>query len=255
MTAPTTSASAPASPAARVSAQAKFEAGTLLRNGEQLLVSLIFPLLALFGLAFTSSPSLGSAPRIDLAVPGVLALAIVSTAFTGQAISTGFDRRHGVLRYLGVTPLGRNGLLLGKGLAVLVVEVIQFVVIAGVGFALGWRPDAAGLVLAVPFWLVGSWTFVAMALLLAGTVRAEAVLAVANLLWVLLLGVGGLVIPTSVLPAAVQPVADLLPSAALGDGLRAAMTGGGFDAVAFGVLVVWAVVMTVLTTRFFRWSD
>ncbi|MDO5698228.1 MAG: ABC transporter permease [Dermatophilus congolensis] len=227
----------------------------MIRNGEQLLVSLIFPLMALFGLAFTSSPSLGDGPRIDFAVPGVLALAIVSTAFTGQAISTGFDRRHGVLRYLGVTPLGRNGLLLGKAVAVLVIEVIQFVVIAGVGFALGWRPDVAGLLLAVPFWLIGSWAFVAIALLLAGTVRAEAVLAIANLVWVLLLGVGGLVIPTSVLPAAVQPVASLLPSAALGDGLRAAMTGGGLDLVALGILIAWALVATLATTRLFRWSD
>lgn len=246
---------APAPVSARVAAQAKFETGTLLRNGEQLLVSLIFPLMALAGLAFTASPDLGDAPRIDLAVPGVLALAIVSTAFTGQAIATGFDRRHGVLRYLGVTPLGRGGLLLGKALAVLVVEIVQFAVIAAVGFALGWRPDVAGLVLALPFWLVGSWAFVSLALLLAGTMRAEGVLAVANLVWVLLLGVGGLVIPTTVLPAAVQPAAGLLPSAALGDGLRAAMTAGVFDVAAFGLLTAWAVVTTLLATRFFRWSD
>ena len=255
MTASTTDSGTPAATSARVAAQAKFETGTLIRNGEQLLVSLIFPLMALFGLAFTTSPSLGDGPRIDFAVPGVLALAIVSTAFTGQAISTGFDRRYGVLRYLGVTPLGRNGLLLGKGLAVLVIEIVQFVVIAAVGVALGWRPDPAGLIVAVPFWLVGSWTFVAIALLLAGTVRAEAVLAIANLVWVLLLGVGGLIIPTSVLPDAVAPVASLLPSAGLGDGLRAAMTGAGFDVLAFGVLAAWAVLATLATTRLFRWSD
>src|SRR5476649_166748 len=84
----------------RVLAQARFETGTLLRNGEQLLVAVVLPAMALVGLALSHSPSLGPGRRIDLAVPGVLALAVISTAFTGQAISTAFDRRYGVLRLL-----------------------------------------------------------------------------------------------------------------------------------------------------------
>ena len=191
----------------------------LLANGEQLLVSLVLPALALVGLALASVPDLGPGPRVDLATAGALALAVVSTAFTGQAISTGFDRRSGVLRLLGTTPLGRGGLLAAKGLAVLSVLVLQVVVLGALGVALGARPGAAGILPTLVTLLLGSAAFVALALLLAGTLRAEAVLAVANLVWVLLLGLGVLV-PTDLLPGALATVAALLPSGALGDAMR-----------------------------------
>lgn len=239
----------------RVLSQGRYEAATLLRNGEQLLVSVILPLMALGVLVYVGVPGMPQYPAVDAAVPGVLALAIASTAFTGQAISTGFDRRNGVLRYLGVTPLGRSGLLLGKALAVLVIEALLVVVIGGVGWALGWSPATAGVLPAVGFWLVGTWAFVAFALLLAGSMRAEAVLALANLVWLVLLGLGGLVFPASVLPAPVAAVAQWLPSAALGDGLRAALAGGGFASAEFATLLAWALLATLVTVKVFRWSD
>lgn len=246
---------APASARARIGAQASFEAQTLLRNGEQLLVSLILPALALVALAFTHSPALGDGRRIDIAVPGVLALAILSTAFTGQAISTGFDRRYGVLRLLGVTPLGRSGLLAGKAGAVLFVEVIQLGVLGVLGLALGWQPRLIGFPAAIVFWLLGTWVFVALALLLAGALRAEAVLALANLIWVLLLGLGGIVLPRTVLAEPIAAVVGALPSAALGDGLRAAFLTGTFDAWSALVLFGWGLAATALCLRTFRWSD
>lgn len=252
---PAARSATPAPFARRVLAQGGFETGTLLRNGEQLLVALVLPALALVGLAVTQAPSLGPGERIDVAVPGVLALAVISTAFTGQAISTGFDRRYGVLRLLGVTPLGRSGLLAGKGLAVLVVAVVQFAVLAVIGAALSWRPELMGLPAAGLFWLLGSWAFVALALLLAGALRAEAVLALANLIWVLLLGVGGVLVPPEAMPASVAWLVELLPSAALADGLRAALHRGAFDAGAALVLLVWALLGTALSLRSFRWSD
>ncbi|GAB94474.1 ABC-2 type transport system permease protein [Kineosphaera limosa] len=245
----------PAPFARRVLAQARFETSTLLRNGEQLLVALILPALALVGLALSQAPSLGPGERIDVAVPGVLALAVLSTAFTGQAISTGFDRRYGVLRLLGVSPLGRAGLLAGKGLAVLAVAVVQFVVLAGLGLALGWRPSLIGLPVATLFWLLGSWVFVALALLLAGALRAEAVLALANLVWVLLLALGGVLIPPQAMPAGLGTIAELLPSGALADGLRGALHLGHFDAGAALVLLAWGLLGTALALRYFRWSD
>ena len=203
-----------APPRRRVLSRAAFETRTLLANGEQLLVSLLLPALALA----RADPRLGPRPRsraarADLALAGTLALAVVSTAFTGQAIATGFDRRAGVLRQLGSTPLGRGGLLAGKLLAVLAVLVVQVVVLGLLGVALGARPAVGGprsrpsLSL-----LLGAAAFVALGLLLAGALRAEAVLAVANLVWVLLLGLGTLV-PTTSLPA---PLDDRGAPAAVG---------------------------------------
>lgn len=247
--------SAPATPRARVLNQARFELATLLANGEQLLVSLVLPLGALVLAAYTSMPALGEGRRIDLATPGVLALCVVSAAFTAQAIATGFDRRYAVLRLLGTTPLGRSGLLWGKAIATLGVEGLQWLVIGGVGLVLGWRPALAGLPAALLLLLVGTWAFVALALLLAGVLRAEGVLAVANLVWVVLLVGGGLIMPVAQLPGPWAVVGQWLPSAALGDGLRAAFGSGTLDLRSLLVLGVWGAGATALAARSFRWSD
>ena len=251
----TPTAAGAAAPRRRVLAQAGFEVGSLLRNGEQLLVSLVLPALALVGLSVTTSPSLGPGTRIDVATPGIIALCVISAAFTSQAISTGFDRRYAVLRYLGVTPLGRGGLVAAKVAATLAVEAIQIAVIAVLGLALGWRPEVAGIAYAVLFVVLGTWAFVALALLLAGTLRAEAVLAIANLVWVLLLAVGGVVVPRSELPAGVSHVVAFLPSAGLADGLRSALVDGTLNRLALGVVLAWGVVATVLAARLFRFDD
>ncbi|MGG5257220.1 ABC transporter permease [Phycicoccus avicenniae] len=245
--------SAPAAPRRRVLAQAAFETRMLLGNGEQLLVSVLLPAIALVGLALASVPDLGPGRRVDLATAGTLALAVLSTAFTGQAIATGFDRRAGVLRLLGTTPLGRDGLLAGKALAVLSVLGVQVLLLGGLGAVLGWRPAAAGLLPALVTLLLGTATLVALALLLAGTVRAEAVLAVANLVWVLLLGLGTLV-PTDVLPAPLRGIAQALPGGALGDALRTSLVSGGWPWTQWAVLAAWGVVGGAAAARWFRWS-
>jgi ABC-2 type transport system permease protein len=239
---------------ARVLSRAAFETRMLLANGEQLLVSLILPALALIGLTLSSVPDLGDGDRAVLALAGTLALAVVSTAFTGQAIGTGFDRRSGVLRLLGTTPLGRDGLLAAKALAVLSVLAVQVLVLGGLGLALGARPEPGGLVPAALTLLLGSACFVALALLLAGTLRAEAVLAVANLVWVLLLGLG-LLVPTTALPGILAGVAAALPSGALGDAMRLTLVEGGWPLAQWAVLAVWGAGAGVLASRTFRWSD
>jgi ABC-2 type transport system permease protein len=238
----------------RVRSRAAFETRALLTNGEQLLVSVLLPALALAGLALSSVPDLGGGARADLALAGALALAVVSTAFTGQAISTGFDRRAGVLRLFGTTPLGRDGLLAAKGLAVLSVLGVQVVALGALGLALGARPAVGGLAPAAVSLLLGSATFVALALLLAGTLRAEAVLALANLVWVVLLGLGVLV-PTAQLPGILGEVAALLPSGALGDAMRASLVDGTWPWPQWAVLLAWGLVAAGLASRYFRWGD
>lgn len=247
--------SRPATPRARIAAQARFDTTTLLSNGEQLLVAIVLPAMALIAAVHAPYPDLGPGRRVDTVTPGILALAILSTAFTGQAISTAFDRRYGVLRLLGVTPLGRGGLLMGRFVAVLVIEAIQLVVLGGLAAALGWRPAGFGVLPALIFWLLGTACFVALAMLFAGTLRAEATLALANLVWVVLLAVGGVIVPASRLPAPWSSVVGRTPSAALADGFRAATETGSLAWGALAVLTGWTAVFAVAATRFFRWSD
>ncbi|WP_425954130.1 ABC transporter permease [Xylanimonas sp. McL0601] len=256
MTTPSVAPSAPAPAWRRVAAQAAFETRTILRNGEQLLVTIALPLFLLVGLVRTSIFELdtGGATRLDFATPGVIAVAVMSTAFTSQAIATAFDRRNGVLRLLATTPLGRGGLLAGKVLGVLAVEVVQVVLITVVALALGWHPHAAGIPAAIGAGLLGTAAFTALALLLAGTLRAEGVLAVANLVLVLLIVAGGVLVPPDRLAGPLAHIAALLPSGALGEAMRGALLGGGVPVASIVVLLAWTVAFGWSAARLFRWQ-
>jgi ABC-2 type transport system permease protein len=235
--------------------QARIETVLQLRNGEQLLLTLVIPLVLLLVLGGTDVVDLAvGGDRTATAVAGVLTVAVMSTAFTGLAIATGFERRYGVLRRLAVTPLPRSALLLGKAGSVLVVEALQVVLVVGVGLALGWAGDARwpGVLLLV---LLGTLAFAGLGLLMAGTLKAEATLAAANLVYLVLLVAGGAVVPLERYPAALQPVVAALPSGALGEGLRATVVVGDPAPVAsLVVLAIWAVLGVGLAARYFRWE-
>ncbi|HEX3926326.1 MAG TPA: ABC transporter permease [Streptosporangiaceae bacterium] len=240
-----------------VGAQATLELRTLLRNGEQLVLTLIIPVLLLAAFSQEDLVSYGPGSRIDFLAPGVLALAVLSTAFTSQAIATGFERRYGVLKRLGATPLSRRGLIAAKTLTVLVVELLQSVVIVVVALLLGWRPLGGGAAVAetAVLMIAATAAFSGLALLLAGTLRAEATLAAANLLYLIMLGIGGVVFPLTKFPAGAQPVLRLLPAGALSDGLRAVLQhGSGLPAGDLLVLVIWAVAGITVAVRVFRWE-
>ncbi len=241
-----------------ITAQAVLETRTLLRNGEQLLLTLIIPLLLLTAFSLEPLISFGTGlSRIDFLTAGVIALAVMSTAFTSQAIATGFERRYGVLKRLGATPLSRGGLIAAKTVTVIGVELLQGVLIIAVALAIGWRPDAslAAIVTAPVLILLGTAAFSGLALLMAGTLRAEATLATANLVYILLLGVGGVVFPLTKFPPAAQPVLELLPTGALSTGLRSVLQYGVVFPVGNAVtLAVWAAVAITLAARTFRWE-
>jgi ABC-2 type transport system permease protein len=255
---------APAPAAAPLSrmvlAQARMETVLLLRNGEQLLLTLVIPLVLLLLLAGTEmvdlagSGATSSEKRAATAVAGVFTVAVISTAFTGLAIATGFERRYGVLRRLAVTPLPRSALLLGKASAVLVIEIVQIVLVVGVGLLLGWSGDANWLAVALLV-LIGTAAFAGLGMLMAGTLRAEATLAAANLVFIVLLVAGAAVVPVERYPSAVQPVLQALPSAALGEGLRdVVVEAGGVPWASLAVLAAWAVGGIGLAARYFRWE-
>ena len=241
-----------------ITAHATLETRTLLRNGEQLLLILIIPLLLLIAFSLEPLINFGTGlPRIDFLTAGIIALAVMSTAFTSQAIATGFERRYGVLKRLGATPLSRGGLIAAKTVTVIGVELLQGALIIVVALAIGWRPNAspAAIVTAPLLILLGTAAFSGLALLMAGTLRAEATLAAANLVYILLLGLGGVVFPLTRFPAEARPALELLPTGALSTGLRSVLQYG----VAFPVgntitLAVWAAAAIALAARTFRWD-
>ena len=245
-------APAAAPPAKRIIRHGLIEARLLIRNGEQLLLALVIPLAILVAGRFAAR-SIGS---MQVLGPSVLALAVWSSAFTSTAITTAFERRYGVLERLATTPLGKHGLLAGKALAVIMIMLGQLVILAGAALGLGWRPafTALSALLAVLLVILATGTFVCLALLLAGRLRAESVLGLANLIYVILLIGGALIIPLARYPAVLRPVIEALPTAALGEGLRAAANGQilGWPVL---VLLAWLVAAGLAAWKGFRWTS
>ena len=260
MSAPATYAPSPgAAPLRRMlRAQTGLEIRMVLRNGEQLLLTIVIPVLVLVVFGSLELTDLGDPEaRLAFLVPGVLALAVLSTAFTGLAIGTGFERRYGALKRLGASPLPRAALLAAKAMAVLAVEAMQITLLCAVALMLGWdapsgvTPWLSALLLV----LAGTAAFSSLGLLMAGTLRAEATLAAANLVYLLLLVSGGIAVPLRDFPAGLRPVLELLPSGALAEGLRDVLRdGSGLPVGHLLVLLVWTAVGSVLAARTFRWE-
>src|SRR6185437_14712154 len=226
-----------------IAAQAAQETRQLLRNGEQLTLTLVIPLLLLA--AFSLEPLIdfgGGYTRIGFLTPGVIALAVMSTAFTSQAIATGFERRYSVLKRLGATPLSRWGLLAGKSLSILMVECVQMVLLAGIALAMGWHPHGDPLAVLLLLAL-GTAAFSGLALWLAGALRAEATLALANFVFLVFIGVGGVVVPLDKFGHGAQQTLQFLPIGALTNGLRDVLRhGSAMPWGPLGILAVWTLV-------------
>ncbi|MFI5045499.1 MAG: ABC transporter permease [Acidimicrobiia bacterium] len=238
-----------------LAAQTRIELLLTVRRSESLLVTLAIPLGILVFFTKVDSVNTTLAHPVDFLVPGVLALAVMSSAMVSLGIATGYERRYGVLKRLGSTPLSRAGLLTAKTSNVLLLELVQSTVIVVTGVALGWTPSG-GLVAAFGLILLGTVAFAGIGLLLAGTLRAEANLAVANGLFLVLLFLGGMAYPLARLPDALETFARLLPAAALSETLRGVLDAhASFDVGELVVLMAWAVAAPLAAARWFRWDD
>jgi ABC-2 type transport system permease protein len=239
--------------------QAAFELRLLMRNGEQLLLTLIIPVALLLGITLVPAIPLAAPPgaeRVPEALGGVLAVAIIASAFTSLAISVGFDRRSGALLMLATTPLSRSGILGARALATMAMVAIQLILLAVTAMALGWRPGATAIALPLVA-LFGTAAFAALGFALGGAVRAEATLALANAIFLALVAVGGTTFPATALPGPLAGLVSLLPSSGLADLLRwsTGVTGADGSSLALdaAVVVLWGVAGALVAARTFRW--
>ncbi len=239
-------------------AQSRVELLLTARRAENLLVTILIPLLLLvfFSSVQLLPPPSGGGRQVDQVVPGILALAIVSTGLVSLGIATAFERSYGVLKRLGGSPLPRWALLAAKTLAVVVTEALQVALVMGAGLLLGWSPQGgivSAVVSAIPWLVLGSLAFCALGLLFAGTLRAEGVLAVANGLYLVFLLLGGIIIPLDHLPQAVAVPASFLPPAELAALLRGTLEQGErVDLLQAVALAAWTIALGAITLRTFR---
>ncbi len=245
-----------AAPFARaVLAQTRAELTLTMRRGESVLITIIVPALLLVFFAALKLVPAGAGTPVGFLLPGMLALAIISTGMVSLGIATAYERYYGVLKRLGSSPLPRGGLLLAKALAVLVVEVAQTVVLLALAIGLyGWRPHGSFWAALLVF-ILGSACFAGLGMLMAGGLRAEATLAGANALFLVFLLLGGSVLPVDHLPGFLADLARILPAAPLTDALRAAMSGtGALPLSSVLLLALWAVIFLGLAARTFKWE-
>ena len=237
-----------------LAAQTRAELTLTLRRGESVLLILGIPLVLL---AFFSTvdvlPKGDFKDPIDFLFPGILALAVMSTGMVQLSIGTAFERQYGVLKRLGITPLGRPRLLTAKTLSIVAIEIVQIVLLLLLALALGW--DAYVRIGALVGVVLGTIAFSGIGLLMAGLLPGEVTLAAANGLYLLLLLVGGMVVPLSELPTVLHRVAELLPSGALTEVLAGTLNAGrSVPTHAWVVLLAWAVAAPLVAAKTFRWE-
>lgn len=236
-------------------AQLRAELAVTVRNGEQLLIVIGIPSMLLVFFSNIDVLPTGGQSAIDFLLPGILALAVMSTAMVSLGIATGFERSYAVLKRLGATPLGTPRLVLAKSLAVGVVEVVQCAVLIVIAVLLGWNTTPASWGQSLIALVLGTLAFAGLGLLMAGTLKAEINLAAQNGVYVLLLLIGGVVIPMDSLPDPLRAVGSGTPSGALADVLRETLTGAGtHPQLSWIILSLWALVTPLLAARWFRWQ-
>jgi ABC-2 type transport system permease protein len=241
--------------ACQVLEQVKCELLLTLRRGENVLITLIVPVvLLIFFTSLNLAPKTGGS-TINFLLPGIIALAIIAAGMVNLGIATAYERYYGVLKRLGSSPLSRSGLILAKVISILILELLQVIILVGVAIAVyGWRPAGSPL-LALLTIALGTVTFAALGLAMAGALRAEMTLAGANALYLVFLLIGGGLVPVSRLPAPLADFAQLLPATALTQALQSTMTNGSpFPATPLIILAIWAIVILLVAARTFKWE-
>jgi len=251
-----TTVAAPRAAPARAAwwAQTRVELLLTLRRGESVLLTFLIPVVFLGFFSQVDVLPTGSGDPVDFLFPGILALAVMSTALVSVAIATGFERQSGVLKRLGSTPLTRGQLLGAKTAAVVVIEVLQMAILVVEGYLLGFRFDGPQIGAAVAGAVLATIAFAGLGLLMAGTLPALTTLAAANGLYLILLLLGGMVVPLDELPDPMRAFAELLPAGALATIFHGALGDGSIPAQAWIVLTGWAVAAPLAAARWFRWE-
>ena len=245
--------SRPAGFAVAVRSQASMEARLTARRAENLLAMIGIPaaVLTFFGTVGVGGIA-GGVPKL---LPPTLALAIVASGLVNLGIATAYERGYGVLKRLGGAPLGRAGLLTAKLVVVGAIAVLQVVALVALAAVLGWRasPSTSWLGLALVAF-IGVAAFAGLGLLLAGSLRPEATLVVANALFLAAILLGGVFAPFGDLPGPFGSVATLLPVGALTEAFDNVLTGQGDVVRPFVLLGAWALGAFVVAARTFRWD-
>ncbi len=217
---------------ASLSAQVRFDLGNWLRNGEQAILNILLPLGALAG---STRLALAGETRAAL----IVLFTIGASSFTSIAIATAFDRRAGALKVYGISPLGKRGFVQARILTAVLLSLVQIAVLLAVSVI-----AKIPLVVSPALMMYASLSIVAwisLALIIASLLRAEAVLAVANLLFIASAGLTWLTSQASTTLAVTTPMSS-------------AMSAAGGSTTGMIAIGCWAVATIIVAIRTLRWE-
>jgi ABC-2 type transport system permease protein len=236
--------------------QYRLERRMFWRNPSAAFFNFLLPLLllALFGAVFSSNQH-----DLDVIVPGIAGMSVVSTTFTALAYNMTAMRELGVLKRMRGTPLPSGAFLLGIAGNAVTNTALQLVLITGAGklfFGVDWPPNPFELLV---FVAVGVLCFASLGVALSHVIpNNESAPAYVNAIFLPLIIVSGVFYDAKHVPSFLAGIAQALPLTHLIDGLTGAMVTGvglGDQLSALGVMVAWTVLGAVLAVRGFSWEQ
>ncbi len=235
--------------------QYRLERRLFWRNPSAAFFNFLLPLLflAFFGAIFS-----GSQKNLNVIVPGIAGMSVVSTTFSALAFNMTFLREQGVLKRMRGTPMPPGSYLLGIAANAVTNTALQIgiVVLAGrVFFGVGWPKDVLELVVYV---CAGVLCFASLGVALSHAIpNFDSAPAYVNAIFLPLIFISGVFYDAKTAPQWLLSLAEALPLKHVIDGLSGAMvTGAGLahDAPGLAVVALWSLLGVVLAIRGFSWE-
>jgi ABC-2 type transport system permease protein len=235
--------------------QWRLERRMFWRNPSAAFFSFAFPLifLLLFGAIFH-----GDRKNLEIIVPGIAGMSVMSTTFTALAINITFLRDSGVLKRIRGTPLPSGAYLAGVAANAVTNAGVQLAIVVLAGrllFGLGWPREWIVLVV---FSVAGVATLAALGVAWSHVIpNFDAAPAYTNIVFLPVIFISGVFYDVDKAPAYLRDVAEVLPLTHIIDGLSAGLVTGASlpdHADDLAIVLAWGLAATILAVRGFRWE-
>lgn len=239
--------------------QIALETKLFLRRKDELFWNLAFPMffMVLYGFIYGNT-MWGDMLAIEYMFPGIIVMALMVNGIMITATVFVEERGKGIYRRLSLTPLKRQTIIGAQIIHRYIVTLVQTLLLLVVGI-FAFKVNIVGNYFF--FWLIltfGSLCFLSIGFTLATLIRsARSATPICMIVFFMMLFLGGIFFPTSIMPDFLVVISKALPSTHLNDALRLiTIEGAGLGAAWLELLVVggWLVVCLGLSIKFFRWE-
>lgn len=236
--------------------QWRLERKMFWRNPTAAFFSFVLPLifLMLFGAIFS-----GDQKNLDVIIPGIAGMSIMSTTFNALAMNMTFLREAGVLKRIRGTPLPTGSYLSGVIANAVTNAAIQLIVVVLAGrifFGIGWPKQWFELIV---FGVLGVAALASLGVAWSHVIpNFDAAPAYTNIVFLPVIFISGVFYDVDNAPQGLHDVAQVLPLTHIIDGLSAALVSGaslGDHLGDLAVVAAWAAFGLIFAVRGFSWES